>query len=251
MLTWTAASGATSYTVTRCETVDGTYTNIATGVNTAYHLDSTASPNTVYYYKIVAVNSAGSSAPSAEDHAKSPPAAPTGLAATAAGADIALNWTGSAGAVSYKVWRSTTEGGAYTEIASNVLDTTYTDAGLTAGSTFYYKVQAVNDEAKTGSLTSAVSGTTAPPAPTGLTATATSSTIQLGWSSAAGGNFLFHQKVQCRLRSLRCYRQKRTATNYTDSGLNAATTYRYKVQAENAAGLSPESEEKQATTLAE
>jgi len=251
MLTWTAASGATSYTVTRCETVDGTYTNIATGVNTAYHLDSTASPNTVYYYKIVAVNSAGSSAPSAEDHAKSAPAAPTGLAATAAGADIALNWTGSAGAVSYKVWRSATADGTFTEIAPNVLDTTYTDAGLAAGSTFYYKVQAVNDEAKTGSLTSAVSGTTAPPAPTGLTATATSSTIQLGWSSAAGATSYTIKKFNADSGVFVVIAENVTATNYTDSGLNAATTYRYKVQAENAAGLSPESEEKQATTLAE
>ncbi|MCA1607668.1 MAG: hypothetical protein LC775_19875, partial [Acidobacteria bacterium] len=42
-----------------------------------------------------------------------PPAAPTGLTATAGNAQVALSWTASSGATSYNVKRSTTSGGPY------------------------------------------------------------------------------------------------------------------------------------------
>src|SRR6267142_2520485 len=71
------------------------------------------------------------------------PTTPTGLTATAGNAQVMLVWTASTGATSYYLKRSTTTGGPYTQIATQTA-TSYTDMGLTNGTTYYYVVSAVN-----------------------------------------------------------------------------------------------------------
>ena len=68
------------------------------------------------------------------------PAAPTNLAASPLDKAVQLNWSTAAGAASYNVKRSLTTGGPYTTAASGVTGTTYTDTGLTNGTTYYYVV---------------------------------------------------------------------------------------------------------------
>ena len=77
------------------------------------------------------------------------PGAPTGLTATAASSNqINLSWTASqTSGVTYSVFRSTTSGftpSASNQITSGLTSTTYSDTGLTAPTTYYYIVQAVN-----------------------------------------------------------------------------------------------------------
>jgi len=72
-----------------------------------------------------------------------PPAAPTGLTATAGAAQVCLSWTASTGATSYNVKRSATHGGPYTTVNSPT-GTSYTDTSLTDGTTYYYVVSALN-----------------------------------------------------------------------------------------------------------
>jgi hypothetical protein len=72
-----------------------------------------------------------------------PPAAPTGLAATAGNQQVDLTWTASSGATSYNVKRGTASGGPYTTISSPGT-TSYTDSSVTNGTTYYYVVSAVN-----------------------------------------------------------------------------------------------------------
>jgi poly(hydroxyalkanoate) depolymerase family esterase len=72
------------------------------------------------------------------------PAAPTGLTAAAASAtQTSLSWAGSAGAASYQVQRSPDGTLGWSQAGSTAI-TTYTDAGLTAGTPYYYRVAAVN-----------------------------------------------------------------------------------------------------------
>ncbi len=59
-----------------------------------------------------------------------PPAAPTGLTATAANAQVSLSWASSSGATSYNIKRATTSGGPYATIATDITATSYTDTGL-------------------------------------------------------------------------------------------------------------------------
>jgi fibronectin type 3 domain-containing protein len=72
-----------------------------------------------------------------------PPPKPSGLKATRGNAQVVLTWTASSGATSYRVKRATVSGGPYTVIASPTTNS-YTNAGLTNGTTYYYVVSAVN-----------------------------------------------------------------------------------------------------------
>src|SRR5579864_1248052 len=115
------------------------------------------------------------------------PAVPTNLTATAANGQVALSWSASSGATSYNVKRSTTSGGPYTTIASPTT-TSYTDTGVTNGTTYYYVVSAVNTAGQSGnsSQVSATPQVAVPAAPTNLVATAGNRQVALSWSASSG-----------------------------------------------------------------
>jgi hypothetical protein len=151
-LTWNASSGATSYNVKRATTSGGPYATIAPGVTTTSYTDTTAVNGTTYYYVVSAVNAAGESANSSEvsatPQAPTAPAAPTGLTATAIGKKkIRLQWTQSSSpnVTQNNIYRSTASGGPYTLVATIAATTSYNNAGLTSGTTYYYVVTAVNN----------------------------------------------------------------------------------------------------------
>ena len=102
------------------------------------------------------MNSVGESANSAEVKAtpNAPPAAPTGLTATAGNGQVSLTWNASAGATSYNVKRSTASGGPYTTISSPTT-TSYSDTSVTNGTPYYYVVSAVNSAGESANSTQA------------------------------------------------------------------------------------------------
>ncbi len=73
-----------------------------------------------------------------------PPATPLNLTAISGDKQIKLSWTMVVSATSYRVKRSTTPGGPYTVVASNIKAAQYTDTGLANGTTYYYVVSGVN-----------------------------------------------------------------------------------------------------------
>jgi len=148
-LSWTAASGAASYNVYRGTSPGGEGTTpIKMGVTSTKFTDTGLTNGRAYYYRVAAVNSSGTSGMSNEASALpeiARPAPPTGLTATAGHLQVSLTWTGSSGAASYNVYRSTSSGGlSPTLVKTGVTGTAFTDTGLTAGTKYYYKVAAVN-----------------------------------------------------------------------------------------------------------
>ncbi|OMF08401.1 hypothetical protein BK127_28770 [Paenibacillus sp. FSL H7-0331] len=94
------------------------------------------------------------------------PVAPINLAATAGNAQVTLNWTTVDGATGYNIKRSTTAGGPYTTIASNVYGSPYTDTTVTNGTKYYYVVTALNSSGESGNSNEASAtpqGTVTPP----------------------------------------------------------------------------------------
>ncbi|MDR1786909.1 MAG: SUMF1/EgtB/PvdO family nonheme iron enzyme [Treponema sp.] len=148
-LSWTAVTGAASYKVYRSLSAGGIYSHIGTSetLNTAYNdSNSGLSANTIYYYKVSAVNAAGEGSKSAFASAATLlSAAPAGLMAAALStSSIALTWDVAAGASSYKVYRAESAEGTYSLIGT-APNTEYTDGGRSVRTLYYYKVSAVNE----------------------------------------------------------------------------------------------------------
>jgi acid phosphatase type 7 len=150
-LNWNASAGATSYNVKRATTAGGPYTIIAPDITSTSYTDTTVLNGTTYYYVVSAVNVEGESPNSNEvgatPTAPLPPAAPTSLTANTQGKKkIALNWTQSSSpnVVSNRVYRSTVNGGPYSLIATIPATSSYQNNGLTSGTTYYYRVTAVD-----------------------------------------------------------------------------------------------------------
>ena len=139
---------------------------------TSYHDASITTTGVSYYYEIQSFNTSGDSIFNGPVEAVSGLAAPSSLSATAASSSqINLTWTDNDGgaATAYDVDRSTTSTGGFAQIATvGSGATSYSDTGLTASTTYYYEVDAVN--ATTTSAFSNIAnattsgGTLAPPA---------------------------------------------------------------------------------------
>src|SRR5262249_55919888 len=126
----------------------------------------------------------------------SPPAQPPrGLGATATSSNqINLAWNANAETTvtGYNVYRSTTSGftpSSGNRIASGVTATSYADTGLSAATTYYYLITAVNQLSKESGPSNQASATTQsgpPPAPTNLSATAGNAQVSLSWTASSG-----------------------------------------------------------------
>lgn len=78
------------------------------------------------------------------------PAAPVALLASPGDGVVPLRWQSSFGATSYAVKRATSSGGPYSTIASGITASSYTDATVTNGTTYYYTVTATNSAGTSG-----------------------------------------------------------------------------------------------------
>jgi fibronectin type 3 domain-containing protein len=185
-LSWGAATdnvGVTKYDVYRSTTsgfTPSTSNRIAQPTGTTY-TDTGATPGTVYYYKVTAEDAAGNVGPAGNEASATatadttPPTAPTSLTATPASGQIALSWgasTDAGGIARYNVHRSTTAG--FTPTVANRIaqptGTTYTDTGLTGGTTYYYKVTADDNAGNTSAPSNEANATVPTGPPPGLVA---------------------------------------------------------------------------------
>jgi autotransporter-associated beta strand protein len=180
-----------------------------------------------------------------------PPAAPTGLSASPGAGQVVLDWSSVSGATGYAVKRSSVSGGPYTTIATGLASTGYTDAGLSAGATYYYVVTALKSVAESpNSATAAATLPTAPAAPTGLTATAGDAQIALSWSASATATTYSVLRSATDGSGYGLVASGLTATSHTDTSLVNGTTYYYVVTATNAVGTSGNSNQASATPAA-
>ena len=239
MLTWNAVSGATSYKVYRATSQNGTYSLLGTVTTTSY-TNTGAKEGTTYYYKVKAVNGADESAYSnivsgqAKVQAQKPSAPVVKIGNSASSGKPQLTWNAVSGATSYKVYRATSQNGTYS-LLGTVTTTSYTNTGAKAGTTYWYKVKAVNSAGESA-YSNIVSGRATVTTLT-MGHSATSGKPQLTWKAVSGAA---SYKVYRATTKNGAYTVINTtkALTYTNVGAALGTTYYYKVEALNAAGKS-------------
>ncbi len=225
MLTWNAVSGATSYKVYRATAKNGTYSLLGTVTTTSY-TNTGAKAGTTYYYKVKAVNSAGESAYSNVVSGRATVTTLT-MGHSASSGKPQLTWKAVSGAASYKVYRATAKNGAYTVI-NTTKALTYTNVGAALGTTYYYKVEALNAAGKSLGFSAVVEGKVAPVLAVGYSSV--SGKPQLTWKAVPGATeYQVYRSTQQNSGYSKI--NTTTATSYVNTGAKAGTTYYYKIVA--------------------
>ncbi len=175
------------------------------------------------------------------------PAAPSNLLATATGnSQINLTWTDNASNENGFFVESCAGAGCtnFSQVAQAATNaTTYAHVGLSAGTTYRYRVRSFNGNGNSNysNVTEAATNGV-PSAPANLSANASSpSQVNLSWTDNSGNETGFYIERCVNLNCTNFAQIAQTASNITShsiTGLTAGVTYRYRVRAFNATGLS-------------
>jgi len=138
------------------------WAQVGTTAGAATLQDSGLAVGTTYYYRVMATNAAGSSGASSVVNILTVPGAPMNLvAAPASQTQINLSWTDVASETGFIVERSL-DGATWTQVGTvGTATTTFSDTGLTASTTYFYRVSATNT-AGTSAASNVANTTTAP-----------------------------------------------------------------------------------------
>jgi chitodextrinase len=238
--------GIQGYKLYRNGSSSATYTN---NTATTSFTDTNVTADTTYSYTVTAYDKLGNeSAPSNVVSAKTGtgaagctgnPTTPSGLTEQSTGlTSTGLSWTASTAAngctlAGYRIYRDA-------QIVGTATQTTFSDSGLSAGTSYNYAVQAYDENGHESPLSTALtistqSDTEKPTAPSGVTATAeTSGRVTVNWGASTDNLGVTAYKV---------YRDGNllllvpgSARSYGDTTVNPNRDYSYAVSAIDAAG---------------
>lgn len=222
---------------------------------TTFADESGLTGSTAYSYRVFACNAGGCSAASPPASATTAPEMPSDVSATAASAtQINVTWSdNSPDETGFIVERATGDSQTWTAVHTAAANaTSFGDTGLSGSTTYRYRVLACRDTvcSRHSGESSATTPMPAPAAPTGLTATAVStSRIDLAWSASTGTVDEYRIERRTGGDSFGVVATvDGSTTSYSNTSLSAATEYTYRVQACNDSGCSGYSNEASATT---
>ena len=238
-LSWIApnynAYHITGYKIER--STDGiTFSTIVANTTTTAttYSDTGLSSNTLYYYKVSAINLLGTGLPSSLATGISIPLPPTNIAATSIlTSQINLSWIAPSGTINgYKIERSQDSGNTWSIIVANTTTTatTYSDTGLLSN-TYYYRISSLSTGG-TSNPSAVASATTIPTPPTNLLSSAVSiSQINLSWIAPPGTilGYKIERSTDGITFSTIIANTTTTATTYSDTGLSSNTLYTYRI----------------------
>ena len=239
-LTWKAVTGAAKYEVYRARSKDGDYIKYSTVTGTSYTNISYIENGNTYYYKVRALKSDGTAGAWSSIVSVTYRAASTGTLSAPAvtgGNDSqgrpTLRWKAVTGAAKYEIYRSYSRDGSYSKYSTQT-STAYTNSSyLTSGTTYYYKVRALDANGNAGPYSAAVSVTCrlklSAPSVTGGKDSQGRPTLK--WNAVSGAAKYEVYRSTSRSGTYTKY-STQTSTSYTNSSyLTSGTTYYYKVRA--------------------
>ncbi|GEM_PF-2688634 len=254
---WNTASNATGYYLDVA--TDNSFTNFVTGYNNKDLLNVTTysvtglTANTTYYYRVRGYNSGGTSSNSNTVSVTTLPNAPSAPIATSASAlgqtSFTSNWNAASNAAGYYLDVATDN--AFTNFVTGYNNkdllnvTTYSVTGLTANTTYYYRVRGYNSGG-TSSNSNTITFTTLPNAPSALIATSATTigqtSFNANWNAAsnATGYYLDVATNNSFSNFVSGYnnRDVLNVTSFPISGLTPNTAHYYRVRAYNTGGTS-------------
>ncbi len=246
-------SGTSYYTVTACTT--------GTACTDTHPPSGTAATSNQVQVTLPPASVPGQPTESVPVHPQAPASVPshpqshTRTRATAAGGTpvIQIAWTvppdGGSPITGYDILRGTTSGGETYLDSTDPTQTSYADTTVTAGTTYYYEVVAVNavGDGKPSNQVATAPYLATIPQPPALSGTAGNQTVTLNWSAPADGGLP--------VAGYNIYRGTSSggetyfdnvpasATSYTDDDVTNGVTYYYQVTATNLLGESQPSNE--------
>ncbi len=240
-----------------------TFTSLSAQLNTTTSAITNLSEAATYYVRIRALNGSSFSNYSSSLSATTFLNSPNNLqASTASTSQINLTWTDNSSVESGYTIQYSTDSSLLTNSQTKTVATNATSAsitGLSANTTYYFKVQATHSTLAASAFSNIANAKTntnptAPNAPSNLTALATSSsTINLSWTDNATDEtgFTLEQATTSTFAApVTTTTYAANITTATISGLTASTPYYYRVKATNAVGSSSVSNTATATTQA-
>ncbi len=259
-LTWTAStdnSGTiSSYRVWRSIGVSS-FSQIGSSTTTSY-TDSGLLPNTLYRYYVTAVDLSNNQSGASNTYSATTlpdtvsPTFPTNVSASAvSGSQINLSWAPSTDNVAVAGYQITRTAGSVTVLLSSLM-TSYSDSGLSAGTTYTYTIKAYDTSNNYSTASSPVSATTLDqikpvwPATAVFSASPVSgangaSQINLSWSAATDNagvaGYTIWQSMSNNLNFAEVGSQLGGSnTSYTALYLQPSTIYYFHIIAFDAAG---------------
>ncbi|MFT7506865.1 MAG: prepilin-type N-terminal cleavage/methylation domain-containing protein, partial [Acidimicrobiales bacterium] len=195
-LSWNAntESDLAGYTLFRRIGSSGSFSQIASGLTTSNYTDTGLSNSTQYFYRITATDtsnneSGNSNTANAITIDTIPPSNPTDLAATGGITQVSLSWNANTESdlAEYTLFRRIGSSGSFSQIASGLTTSNYTDTGLSNSTQYFYRITATdtsNNESGNSNTANAITIDTIPPDnPTSLAAVPGDAQVSLAWNA--------------------------------------------------------------------
>lgn len=172
------------------------------------------------------------------------PTAPSTMSVSTTSNSVSISWNdNSSNEAGFNLYRW--NGSSWTKISTLGANTTsYTDTGLTANQTYKYAVEAYNSAGTAwttfgnGSISATTKSITAtkPNAPSSMSVSTTSDSVNVSWSDNSTDEIGFNLYRWNGSNWINIATLGTNVTSYTNTGLSPNTTYYYAAEAYNAAG---------------
>lgn len=168
------------------------------------------------------------------------PSVPSGFKAVAGDGKVTVSWNSSA-STTYRLYYSTTSGGAKSGTKIDPATTPQEITNLTNGTTYYFAIIAKNTEGESplsGEISATPGVATIPAVPAGVSAVAGSRQATISWSAVSGAAsyYVYYSNIQADANKAKGTRLSSATTSQIVTGLTSGTTYYFTVTAANANG---------------